>query len=298
MGIPRTVKRLLMPAGLVLGSFEQHEPEPARMPEPLWAEPDETLPTIGVVMPTMNQATFIARSIDSVLDQDYPRLTMTVQDGGSTDGTVDIVRAYAESGRLTVESGPDDGQSDAINRGMARIDTDIVAWLNSDDLSLPGALVTVGRYFRDHPDVDVVYGHRIVLDDRAREVGRWVLPRHSRGAYQWRCYITQETMFWRRSLHERIGGIDDSFQFAMDWDLVCRMADAGARFERLPRFLGGFTTHAAQKSLAWRESIGEPEFDRIRRRTLPTRRARVTAMVGGARYLVASVPMYWRHRHD
>ena len=293
MGVPQTVKRCLIPAGLVLGSFEQHPPRIASLPDPITPTPGEVLPTIGVVIPTMNQGGFIERSIMSLSSQHYPHLTMAVQDGGSTDGTVAILRRHAEAGRLTYESAPDGGQAEAINRGMARIDTDIVAWLNSDDLSLPGALVTVGRYFRDHPDIDVVYGHRLVLDARAREVGRWVLPRHSRAAFRWRCYVTQETMFWRQSLHERVGGIDESFQFAMDWDLVCRMADSGARFARLPRFLGGFTTHADQKSRAWRAVVGEPEFDRIRRRTLPTLRSRACARVESAAHLAMSIPWYW-----
>ena len=286
-----------MPIGLVLGTFEQHRPRPPRFPEPIEPRAGEVLPSIGVVTPSFQHAEFIGRTIDSVLAQRYPALRYTVQDGASTDGTLDILRRSESAGDLTFVSEPDRGQADAINRGFTRIDTDIMAWLNPDDLYLPGALTTVGRYFRDHPEVDVVYGHRIVVDAQGREVGRWWLPEHSRAAVEWRCYVPQESMFWRRSLFDAVGGrLDDTFEFAMDWDLVARFAEAGAEFRRLPRPLGGFTTHPQQKSRASRAAIGEPEFARIRRRMLPTPAARARARAESAAYLLRSIPVHWRHR--
>jgi glycosyltransferase involved in cell wall biosynthesis len=257
------------------------------------------LPSIGVVTPSYQQGAFIERTIASVIAQEYPRLTYVVQDGGSTDETLEILRRHEAAGELTFESAPDGGQVEAINRGFERIDGDVMGWLNSDDLYLPGALVTVGRYFRDHPDVDVVYGHRIVVDSNGGEVGRWVMPPFTRACYEWRCYVPQESMFWRRSAFDAVGGrLDESFEFAMDWDLAARMAAAGASFRRIPRFLGGFTTHPAQKSLTVRRLLGEPEFATIRRRQLPTVGSRLRARTESLAYLARSVPAYWRHRNS
>jgi glycosyltransferase involved in cell wall biosynthesis len=189
-----------------------------------------------------------------------------VQDGGSTDGSRDILRRYA--GRLTHwESGPDGGQAAAVNRGFRRTDGDVLAYLNSDDLLLPGTLHYVAKYFADHPDVDVVYGHRILIDEADREIGRWVLPAAHGQVLLWADYIPQETLFWRRSIWERVGAaLDESFAFALDWDLLLRFRAAGARFARLPRFLGAFRVHDRQKTATIFATVGTQEIDRLWRR--------------------------------
>lgn len=203
----------------------------------------------------------------SVLDQHYPRLEYMVEDGGSTDETAEILERY-RSRLHSARSGPDGGQTNALNRGFARATGEILAYLNSDDLLLPGAIRYVVNYFARHPEVDVVYGHRVLVDSAGREVARWVLPRHDDTMLVWADYVPQETMFWRRRIWDRIGGhFDESFQFAMDWDLLLRFRDAGARMVRLPRFLGAFRVHEEQKSQAQLESVGEPEMARLRRRS-------------------------------
>ena len=142
-----------------------------------------------------------------------------------------------------------------------------MAWLNSDDMLLPGALAYVGRYFAEHPDVDVVYGHRILVDADDREIGRWVMPAHDDEILSWADYVPQETLFWRRDAWERIGGrLTEEYRFALDWDLLVRMREAGATTVRLPRFLGAFRVHEAQKSSAQVETLGVGEMNRLRRR--------------------------------
>jgi glycosyltransferase involved in cell wall biosynthesis len=122
-----------------------------------------------VIIPSLNQGRFIERTIKSVLDQSYPNLEYHVQDGGSEDGTKEILACYAD--RLAGwESRPDTGQSQAINLGFARTSGEIMAWLNSDDIMLPGALAYVAAYFNQHPGIDVVYGHRIVINEGSREI--------------------------------------------------------------------------------------------------------------------------------
>jgi hypothetical protein len=132
---------------------------------------------------------------------------------------------------------------------------------------LPGSMAFVAKFFAANPNVDVVYSHRILIDAENNEVGRWVLPPHDDASLLWADYIPQETMFWRRSIWEKVGGsVDESFQFAMDWDLLLRFRAAGARFERLPRFLGAFRTHAAQKTVARFVDLYFPEVRRLRER--------------------------------
>jgi hypothetical protein len=117
--------------------------------------------------------------------------------------------------------------------------------------------------------VDVVYGHRVVVDEYDGEVGRWVLPPHDDEALSWGDYVPQETLFWRRRIWDKVGGaVDESFRFAVDWDLLLRFRDAGARITRLPRFLGAFRVHPHQKTSSEIESVGREEMRRLRTRTL------------------------------
>ena len=232
-------------------------------------------PRISIVTPSYNQAEYIGETIDSVLDQHYPNLEYFVQDGGSTDSTVDILRRYAPN-LSGWASETDDGQSQAINLGFSKTSGDVMAWLNSDDLLLPGALAYVAEYFSQHPDIDVVYGYRVLIDRQDREIGRWILPMHDDVALLWADFIPQETLFWRRSIWEKVGGkINEKFRFAMDWDLLLRFQKAGARMVCLPVFLGAFRIHNLQKTSSEMNESGQQEMDRLRLRELgyiPSRR--------------------------
>jgi glycosyltransferase involved in cell wall biosynthesis len=220
------------------------------------------LPKISIVTPSYNQADFIEDTIKSILDQDYPNLEYIIQDGNSQDRTSEIVKKYSDKLQFNCET--DKGQGNAINKGFAGTSGDIMAWLNSDDLLLPGTLSYVAEYFYRHQKVDVIYGHRIIINEHNQETGRWVLPSHDDHMLQWADYIPQETMFWRRKLWEKVGGyIDESFQFVIDWDLILRFRKAGAVFQRLPRFLGAFRVHQQQKTQSW-FTIGEKEMGILR----------------------------------
>lgn len=252
-----------------LGNLNQHEPRALRLPSH-YAQPVNLTqpPKISIITPSFNQAGFIERTLKSVLDQSYPNLEYYVQDGGSEDGTSEILLRYAD--RLAGwESHPDGGQSHAINLGFAKTTGEIMAWLNSDDILLPGALIYVAEYFNQHPETDVIYGHRILIDENDQEIGRWVMPSHDNQVLSWADFVPQETLFWRRRIWDKVGGaIDENFKFAMDWNLILRFRDAGARFVRLPRFLGGFRIHPYQKTSAVISEVGFQEMDRIRERAL------------------------------
>lgn len=226
----------------------------------------ESWPPLSVVTSTFNAAAFVKPTLRSVLEQAYPRLEYIVQDGGSTDGTLEVVGRYA-SRLASVESRRDAGQSEALNRGFRRATREIMAYLNSDDLLLLGTLHYVASFFARHSGVDVVYGHRVLIDEEGWEIGRWVLPPHDDAVLSWADYVPQETLFWRRRIWEKSGaGFDDTFQFAMDWDLLLRFRDAGARFARLPRFLGAFRVHPGQKTSARMAETGLREMARLRER--------------------------------
>ena len=265
-------RRLVEEQPMQIGVLRHHDPKPLVWDAALArrAGPGQGGPRIAMVTPSFGQRDFLGRTLGSVLEQAYPNLLYVVQDGGSTDGSVDVIRAHA--GRLHAwTSEKDAGQADAIRRGFARVEGDLgpddaMAWLNSDDLLAPGALAFVGRYFAEHPEVDVIYGHRIIIDENDGEVGRWVMPRHDPETLEWIDYVPQETMFWRKRAWDLAGGIDPTFQFALDWDLLARFQQAGCRMVRVPWFLGAFRVHSAQKTSQAIHTTGAGEMRRIRER--------------------------------
>jgi glycosyltransferase involved in cell wall biosynthesis len=250
-----------------LGTLRHHPPRPLRLPGRYGGSDRlESAPTISIVTPSLNQARFLEDTIKSVLDQGYPSLEYVVQDGGSEDGTREILERHSK-GLHYLESAPDSGQAQALNRGFAHTSGEIMAYLNSDDLLLPGTLAYVARYLRRHPGIDVAYGHRVLIDEAGREIGRQVIPRHDDAVLSWADFIPQENVFWRRTVWEAAGAaFDESFDCAMDWDLLVRLREAGARMVRLPRFLGAFRVHGDQKTTTQGPTIGIEEMDRIRAR--------------------------------
>jgi len=250
-----------------LGSLRQYPPREWKVPASYRAQ---AVPAgasgIAIVTPSRNHGQFLGATIESILAQGYPALEYVVQDGGSEDDSREILEHYSASLHHW-ESAADGGQGQALNAGFAHTSGEVMAYLNADDILLPGALAYVAWYLRGHPEVDVVYGHRVLIDENGLEIGRQVIPRHDDEVLSWGDFIPQETMFWRRSIWEAAGGaFDESFECAMDWDLLVRMRDAGARMVRLPRFLGAFRVHGDQKTLKLGETVGTEEMARIRKR--------------------------------
>lgn len=250
-----------------LGVLHQYTPQPLVVPDAYRKPPPlKSPPVISIVTPSYRQGEFIERTIKSIVDQGYPYLEYIIQDGGSRDETLDVLARYEEF-LAYAASVKDNGFGNAINRGFRRSTGEIMAWLNSDDLLLPGTLHYVASYFERHPNVDVVYGHRVVIDSLDADIGRWVLPPHDDEILSWADYVPQETMFWRREIWEKAGGqIDESLRFAIDWDLLLRFRAAGATFARVPRFLGGFRVHAQQKTSSQMVNVGDVEMSMLRER--------------------------------
>jgi glycosyltransferase involved in cell wall biosynthesis len=261
----QVLKKLLR---IPLGIHYQYSPRPMQLPRSYYRAP-ATQPSLAfsIVTPSLNQGAFLEKTLQSVLTQNYPHLEYIVQDGGSTDDTLAILARYRAKLKHCA-SAWDRGQAHAINLGFQHATGEVLAYLNSDDLLLPGTLHYVADFFARNPLVDVVYGHRVMIDADDVEVGRWVLPRHDNEFLRWADFVPQETLFWRRRIWDKVGGsLDESFHYALDWDLLLRFLDAGARFARLPRFLGAFRLHPEQKTSLQMFNLGVPEMKRLCLRT-------------------------------
>ena len=219
-------------------------------------------PRISIITPSFNQAQFIGWTVRSVLLQRYPNLEYIVMDGGSTDGTQEVLGPYADRFAHYV-SEKDNGQSDAIGRGFERSTGEIMAYLNSDDMLAPGALEYVANYFTHHPEVDAIYSHRCTVNESNKVISYWILPNHSSYLMMRWDLIPQETCFWRRRLFETCGNIDPQFRFALDYDLFLRYMKRG-RFVRVNRFLGSFRYHSSAKTATLLADVGQKEIRKVR----------------------------------
>ncbi len=218
---------------------------------------------ISLVTPCFNSAAYLEATIRSVLAQEIPELEYFVVDGGSTDGTVEIIRRYAD--RLTWwVSEKDSGQVEALNKGFARATGDIVGFINADDVLLPGALPAVLQAFTRQPEVDLVYGEVEWIDGEGQPTGSHAgaisnldealdIYRVWWSQRQW----VQPEVFYRRSLKERVGAFDQRYNLAFDFDFWVRCFRAGARVARLPEQLVQFRVHANQKSSAATQAADE-----------------------------------------
>jgi len=227
-------------------------PPPARGGWPWAADVDRSFdpidapgwtPRVSLVMPSLNQGIFVEAAIRSVLLQNYPDVELIVVDGGSTDGSDDVFRAY-DSHLAHWVSECDRGPAHALNKGFARATGDILGFLNADDFLLPGSLAKVVREFARHPWADVVSGHGYFANARG-EIGspfvsdRFDLKRLASDA----CVLVQAATFFRSSRFLRIDGFNEANRTAWDMELWADLARAGARFHRFDEYLSVFRLH-------------------------------------------------------
>lgn len=228
-------------------------------------------PTISIVVPNLNGGEMLGGTLQSLVDQRYPALEILVVDGGSEDNSLDVIETFAPHIAWWV-SEADSGQSNAINKGLARAGGEIVNWLCSDDVLLPGALETVGEAFRQRPELGVLAGAgEIVFTDDPSRNHVWAPSRRHLELLPAYNGIHQQSCFWRRSLLQRQPPLVESYYYAMDVELWCYLKSQGAQWEFSPQVLSRFvmggenkTSGAGPKTAAELEKIyREYTSDRI-----------------------------------
>lgn len=224
----------------------------------------EGKPLVSIVTPSYNQESFLEDAIQSVLSQDYPFVEYIIVDGGSDDGSLEVIHQYADRLSWWV-SEPDKGQTDAINKGFAGAKGDIFGWLNSDDTYLPGAVSEAVNFLTNHQESGMVYGDANLIDEGGDIIGRFPARqtdyKRLRRGY---VHIPQQASFFRADLWQQVGPLDPSFYFAMDYDLWVRLARI-TRLHYYPRLWANFRLHKTGKSIGADERCW-PEMLRVHRR--------------------------------
>ncbi|OGI49402.1 MAG: hypothetical protein A3B81_03935 [Candidatus Muproteobacteria bacterium RIFCSPHIGHO2_02_FULL_65_16] len=221
-------------------------------------------PKISVVTPSYNQGRFIEATLLSVLNQNYPNLEYIVVDGGSADESIEIIKKYEHRLAYWV-SEPDGGQTKGLIKGFRRATGEIQCWLNSDDLLQPGTLSEVAAYFLDHPRVDAVYGNALWIDVAGQLLREQREIPFSRFVWLYTYnYIPCMSMFWRKPIYDKVGGLDQEFDLAMDADLWIRFAEVG-RIAHVRSVWSCMRFYPEQKNRRLREK-SDAEDMRIRQR--------------------------------
>ncbi len=250
---------------------------------------------VSIITPSFNQAKYLEDTIQSVLDQDYANLEYILVDGGSTDESVDIIRKYDDKLAWWV-SEKDSGQAEAINKGLSRATGEIVAWLNSDDTYLPGTISAAVRTFEENPDVVLVYGNMLAVDENGETIN--ILRYDQLNLEDLLCFqiIGQPAVFFRRDALEKAGYLDSTYHFLLDHHLWLRLALQG-RILHVDQTWAAARYHAEAKNRARAAEFGHEAFRILdwARQTQPQlapvlakvgRRAQASAHRFDARYLL------------
>jgi len=224
-------------------------------------------PKISIITPSFNQAEFIERTIKSVLSQDYPNLEYIVMDGGSTDGTVEILKKYSQ--KIIWRSEKDKGQGDAINKGLKLARGEILGYLNSDDVLAPGALKAVADFLVKNPKKMWVFGKCRIIDEKDKEMRKSItayknfwLERYHYSTLLVLNYISQPAVFWRREAYEKIGEFDTNEYWELDYDYWLRL---GKRYQPglINQYLANFRVHQkAKTAIDLKHFLGEARVAR------------------------------------
>lgn len=263
-----------------------------------------SIPKITIVTPSYNCGKFIKQTIESILAQDSSSFEYIVVDGSSSDGSVEIIRQYSKY-LAWWDSSPDKGQSDAINKGFAHANGDWVAWVNADDVLFPEALRTVSEAAMGDPDVEIITGNVVYIDSYDRIIKciripgiNWSFFKHGVAAF------AAPAIFFKKSLYNRVGGLDLSLHYSMDVELFHKFCQSNAKVVHINKYIGAFRFHSTSKTGMFRGSertaFENPETTRIRAKYIPNvskttiRLVRVLQRV--IRLVNLNIPLGWVDR--
>jgi glycosyltransferase involved in cell wall biosynthesis len=221
---------------------------------------------VSIITPSYNQAKFLEATIRSVIEQDYPEFEYIIVDGGSTDGSVDIIKKYANHLAWWV-SEKDKGHADALNKGFARAKGEIIAWLNSDDTYYPGAISDAVRVLQSNPQVGMVYGDADITDMDGKLIGRFASRQTNyRNLLRGSVHIPQATTFFRAERYRQLGPLSLNLFFAFDYDLWVKISKV-SQLLYIPRTWATFRLHEAGKSVK-DDNVCYPDMLKVREREL------------------------------
>lgn len=227
---------------------------------------DSSYPKITIITPSYNQSKYLEKTILSVLNQNYPNLEYMIIDGGSTDGSVEIIKKYKKYLAYWV-SEKDNGQTNAINKGLKKATGELVAWQNSDDIYMPGAFTKVAKYFLKKTTAEVFFGNFCLMDsfDNIIRDIRFT-PFSFKCSLMEGIGISNQAAFWKRELFEKYGYLSTSLEFAMDFEWWLRLGHKNVKFYFIKEYLGCLRIHSETKSSTILKEIGLPERVRIRQK--------------------------------
>jgi len=211
------------------------------------------LPLVTIVTPCLNMESYIARTIESVLGQDYPNLEYILVDGGSTDRTAEVICDFVarNPGRMRLIVEPDGGVAEALEKGLAAAKGEIFAYINADDTYFPGALQTAVHWMQSHPEMAGVYGNAYWIDDDEKRIDTYPTETFDRATLGESCYICQPTCFLRTDVLRAAGGFNTAYQVAFDYELWLRLAQA-QQLLRIEALLANSRMHRSNKTLRQR----------------------------------------------
>lgn len=222
---------------------------------------EKNFPLVSIITPSLNQGLFIEETILSVLRQDYPNIEYIIIDGGSTDSTLDIIRKYESRIKYWI-SEPDKGQTDAIIKGFHLANGEFMTWLCSDDVLEPSSVSIQLGFLQHFSNCDLVYGDRTRIDEKGNIIGYSKYPEFRSYLLKMGFSLPQETVMIRSSLLNKIVGLNQRYNMAMDYDLWCQLEKV-TEFCHIPRYIGRFRSHKSAKSVIFSSQMISNKFDGV-----------------------------------
>lgn len=242
-------------------------------------------PKLSIITPSYDDAEFLRDNLESVAEQADGDVEHIVVDGGSEDGTVELLTKYEDRYELRWVSEPDRGQSHAINKGLRMANGEWIGWQNSDDYYIQGAFDALKRTERQHPDANIVYGDVLKVNENGDEIQRLFMTKPSMFMHRhWSMFARNQSAFFRASVFDEIGTIDEDLDFALDADIFARALEADLKMVHVPEFLGAFRYHLDAKTHGEFSASQQREWEEIHDRSIVERRmpSAVLATVGKA----------------